>query len=309
MWWRDTLALVGFGCHVVFFLFYQILEVFMNGLEAWQSTLGELKLQMTQATFNTWLKDARLINEKSGKFTIGVRNAYAKDWLENRLVDTVIRTLEAIVDTPVEIEFVVQVEEELRPSLPHNSTNTLHRSNGSISLNIVHFDPREKLGWLKCGHYQNFFWRMFLNARAKTMGAVGASPFDLWMILQSWPFIKKTDSIDIQELADVYAGGNRHRILGRMKRGKRQIGDLEILEAEKLAWHTTVHGKGTRQVRYVINVLGDLPLLTPTQASLLTPDVLKLHDAVVATNRLNLSEWRQLDMETLVCEEVQENDS
>ena len=280
----------------------------MNGLEAWQSTLGELKLQMTQATFNTWLKDACLISEKSGRFTIGVRNAYAKDWLENRLADMIMRTLAAVVGAPVEVEFVVHSEEEIRPSLQEDPPPLVGSSNGSVSLNIVHFDPREKLGWLKCGHYQNFFWRMFLNARAKAMGAVGASPFDLWMILQTWPFIKKTDSIDIQDLADVYAGGNRHRILGRMKRGKRQIGDLEILEAEKLAWHTTVRGNGTKQVRYVINVLGDLPLLTPAQASLLTPEVLKLHDAVVATNRLNLNEWRQLNLATLVSEEIEEID-
>ena len=29
---------------------------------AWKATLGELELQMTKATFNTWLRDARLLD-------------------------------------------------------------------------------------------------------------------------------------------------------------------------------------------------------------------------------------------------------
>ena len=49
---------------------------------AWKATLGELELQMTKATFNTWLKDARLLAMEEDEYVIGVRNDYAKDWLE-----------------------------------------------------------------------------------------------------------------------------------------------------------------------------------------------------------------------------------
>jgi chromosomal replication initiator protein len=67
---------------------------------------------MTKATFNTWLRDARLLRCQEGKtYTIGVRNDYAKDWLENRLQDTIARTLSAIVGHPVELLFVVGSDE------------------------------------------------------------------------------------------------------------------------------------------------------------------------------------------------------
>jgi chromosomal replication initiator protein len=78
---------------------------------AWKATLGELELQMTKATFNTWLKDARLLASEDEEYVIGVRNDYAKDWLENRLHCTISRTLSAISNQQVELRFVVWSDE------------------------------------------------------------------------------------------------------------------------------------------------------------------------------------------------------
>ena len=71
---------------------------------------------MTRATFNTWLKDARLLACEEDEFIVGVRNDYAKDWLENRLQRAIRRTLSAIVDRSVDVRFVVggKVPEEMR---------------------------------------------------------------------------------------------------------------------------------------------------------------------------------------------------
>ena len=82
---------------------------------AWKATLGELELQMTKATFNTWLKDARLLTCDDNEFVIGVRNDYAKDWLDNRLRDTILRTLSTIVGQKMKIRFVVWSDELIAP--------------------------------------------------------------------------------------------------------------------------------------------------------------------------------------------------
>lgn len=79
----------------------------MSPKTAWKATLGELELQMTKATFNTWLKDARLLECSEDEYLIGVRNDYAKDWLENRLQDTIARTLSSIVGQEARLRFVV----------------------------------------------------------------------------------------------------------------------------------------------------------------------------------------------------------
>ena len=90
----------------------------MNAETAWTATLGELELQMTRATFNTWLKDARLLAHEKGEFVIGVRNDYAKDWLDNRLKGTINRTLSSIIGEQISARFVVWSDEIITPAPP-----------------------------------------------------------------------------------------------------------------------------------------------------------------------------------------------
>lgn len=80
----------------------------MNPQQAWQAALGELQLQLTRPTFDTWVKNTYVISWEDGTFLIGVHNGYAKDWLENRLLTTIKRTLTGIVGQTVEIRFVVR---------------------------------------------------------------------------------------------------------------------------------------------------------------------------------------------------------
>jgi chromosomal replication initiator protein len=73
----------------------------------WSAALGELQLQMTQATFDTWLRGARFLKYEDGSFVVGVKNGYAKDWLENRLLPTIKRTLARLAGCATGIRFVV----------------------------------------------------------------------------------------------------------------------------------------------------------------------------------------------------------
>jgi len=85
----------------------------MNAEQAWQATLGQLQMEMSKAAFDTWVRDAELVSYEDGRFTIGVKNAYARDWLEGRLSSTVTRMLSGMVDRPAEIAFTVwQAENE-----------------------------------------------------------------------------------------------------------------------------------------------------------------------------------------------------
>ena len=83
----------------------------MQAAQVWQAALGELQLQMTKPTFDTWLKNTSLISYEDGTFVIGVHNAYAKDWLENRLLSIIKRALVGIVGRSVEVKFVVWPKE------------------------------------------------------------------------------------------------------------------------------------------------------------------------------------------------------
>jgi chromosomal replication initiator protein len=78
----------------------------------WNAALGELELQMTRATFNTWLKPTSVVSWQQDDFVLGAPNGYIKDWLENRLHTPIERTLTGIVGQPVNVQFVVWAEEQ-----------------------------------------------------------------------------------------------------------------------------------------------------------------------------------------------------
>src|SRR5512134_78313 len=83
----------------------------MNPEQAWQSVLGQLQMEMPRASFDTWVRDTKPISYTDGTLTIGVRNAYAREWLESRLASTVSRLLVGIMNASVAVEFVVVGDE------------------------------------------------------------------------------------------------------------------------------------------------------------------------------------------------------
>lgn len=109
----------------------------MNADQAWQSVLGQLQMEMPRASFDTWVRDTRPLSYHNGMLTIGVRNAYARDWLENRLASTVNRLLIGIMNASVAVSFIVNGHEkdteteetppskpEVAPAYEQNSRNS-----------------------------------------------------------------------------------------------------------------------------------------------------------------------------------------
>ena len=72
----------------------------------WTRSLGELQLQMTRATFDTWLRGSKVVDVGDGCLTIAVRHVHAVDWLQNRLLPIIERTIARHADGEVKITFV-----------------------------------------------------------------------------------------------------------------------------------------------------------------------------------------------------------
>lgn len=90
----------------------------MNAEQAWQATLGQLQMEMPKATYDTWVRDARFLGTENGQFTIGLQNAYARDWVESRLASTISRILAGILNATTPLSFVVT------PHKTENGDNT-----------------------------------------------------------------------------------------------------------------------------------------------------------------------------------------
>jgi chromosomal replication initiator protein len=79
----------------------------MKADQAWQAALGQLQMEMSKSTFDTWVRDAELVAYEDGTFILGVQNAYARDWLEGRLSSTIKRLLTGLMNRSIETRFVV----------------------------------------------------------------------------------------------------------------------------------------------------------------------------------------------------------
>lgn len=84
----------------------------VNAEQAWQSVLTQLQMEMPRASYDTWVKDTRPVAYNNGVITVGVRNAYARDWLESRLSGIVSRLLISTLNSNISVNFVVSQSDE-----------------------------------------------------------------------------------------------------------------------------------------------------------------------------------------------------
>jgi ATPase involved in DNA replication initiation len=78
----------------------------------WEMALQQLKIDMPRSTFDAWVRDTNVVSFDGATLAIGTSNAYARDWLENRIASTVTRLMVGIMNQSVAIKFVVSAESE-----------------------------------------------------------------------------------------------------------------------------------------------------------------------------------------------------
>ncbi|MBI4087665.1 MAG: chromosomal replication initiator protein DnaA [Candidatus Liptonbacteria bacterium] len=75
--------------------------------QIWQSTLGEMEVQLSRANFATWLKNSKLIDKKGGTFYISLPNNFAKEWVENKYHKNILGILRNMDSSVKKLEFTV----------------------------------------------------------------------------------------------------------------------------------------------------------------------------------------------------------
>jgi chromosomal replication initiator protein len=80
----------------------------MQTEQVWHAVLGQLQMELPKATFETWVRETQLVTQEDGTFVVGAPNAYARDWLENRLKTPIRRSLSSLLGrNSLEVQFVV----------------------------------------------------------------------------------------------------------------------------------------------------------------------------------------------------------
>jgi hypothetical protein len=81
--------------------------IFQNPIKIWQAAQGELQLQMTRATFDTWVKNTCGIDYTNDTITVAVQNENAREWWDTRVKTTAQRIVTGIIGQHTDVRFTV----------------------------------------------------------------------------------------------------------------------------------------------------------------------------------------------------------
>ena len=115
-------------------------ETRTNLKELWRAALGELQLAMPKANYDTWFKETYVVSEEDDVFCIGVPNAFAREWLENKYRSHVRASLQRLVGRTVDVRFITvpggaapAAGTGQRPSNPAYSGQNIDGSSASVT--------------------------------------------------------------------------------------------------------------------------------------------------------------------------------
>ena len=106
------------------------LEAAMDKDALWKSVLGEIELEVSQATFMTWFKNTRLLKRDDKKIIVGVQNIFAKQQLESRFNDLIVKVLRKNGVKPTKLSYETH-------SLPQADGGHKTISEGTVAEPIV----------------------------------------------------------------------------------------------------------------------------------------------------------------------------
>jgi chromosomal replication initiator protein len=99
----------------------------------WEKTLNIIKGEMSEVSFNTWIKSCEPISISSNTIKISVPNSFTQDILEKRYKDLVVNSIEAACSKIYSVDFIVasdiqeiEEKEEKNSKLDDNSSVTVN---------------------------------------------------------------------------------------------------------------------------------------------------------------------------------------
>jgi len=76
--------------------------------ELWQAVLAQIQLTTSPANFATWFRNTEITSQKEGKVVVGVPNAFAKEWLENKYGKAIFKILHSLDEEIKEVSYEVR---------------------------------------------------------------------------------------------------------------------------------------------------------------------------------------------------------
>jgi len=74
----------------------------------WQEVKERLRMQMTQATYDSWVRQTELVSMEGNRWLIQCDSTFAQECLEQRLNGTLTRTVNGVAGHEVALKFIVR---------------------------------------------------------------------------------------------------------------------------------------------------------------------------------------------------------
>ena len=75
--------------------------------EVWDAVLGELQLQVTRPSYETWLRETVGLSHEGGEFVVGAPSTFVAEMLQQRMYSLISQAVEKAVHSSVEVRFQV----------------------------------------------------------------------------------------------------------------------------------------------------------------------------------------------------------
>jgi|GEM_PF-3421901 len=252
--------------------------------ELWNAMLVELQGQMTKATFDTWVKPSFPISLRGNVLTLGVRNAYAQQWLSQQLSAMLSRTARHVADADIELNFVLKPPTEKEPATEEAESPP---KPGDIYVEFIESPLKP---FLLVQKYAIWYWQPLLGSLA----------FSTWLMLRTLDKVNEGRGIKHRLSVEIIAltlDCHRQSLTGRNPSEKVE-GAFGILNAFHLS-RIDVIGKG-HDAMYWARVLNAVPLLTPSQVETLPKLLRERHAKFLSDFAIDAEKWEQLEIPTLI---------
>ncbi|MCF0147848.1 MAG: chromosomal replication initiator protein DnaA [Clostridium sp.] len=99
----------------------------------WEKTLNIIKGEMSEVSFNTWIKSCEPISISSNTIKISVPNSFTQDILEKRYKDLVVNSIEAACSKVYNVDFIVA--SDIQEADEKEEKNTQNDDKSSVNVN------------------------------------------------------------------------------------------------------------------------------------------------------------------------------
>lgn len=82
----------------------------MTNNEIWQAVLGEVELAVSSASFTTWFRNTSIIDFEDDAIVISVPNGFAKEWLENKYNQFILKAIKNFRDNIRKVRCIVSTK-------------------------------------------------------------------------------------------------------------------------------------------------------------------------------------------------------